>query len=276
MKKVYIIAEIGINHNGSLDIAKKLIDAAVECGCDAAKLQKRTIDVVYSPEELAKPRESIFGDTNGDLKRGLEFGQAEYEEIDRYCKQKNIDWFASCWDKASVDFIAQFNPPYFKIPSACLTDDELLKYHRRYDVPIILSTGMSDLEMIHHAVNVLGRENLTLLHCTSTYPAELSELNLKCIQTLKKIYPDIPIGYSGHEGGLATTYAAVVLGAVMVERHITLSRMMWGTDQPASVEPQGLKRLVRDIRAYELAMGDGIKRIYDSERPIIEKLRRVK
>jgi N-acetylneuraminate synthase len=135
---------------------------------------------------------------------------------------------------------------------------------------------MSDLEMIHHAVNVLGRENLTLLHCTSTYPAELSELNLKCIQTLKKIYPDIPIGYSGHEGGLATTYAAVVLGAVMVERHITLSRMMWGTDQPASVEPQGLKRLVRDIRAYELAMGDGIKCIYDSERPIIEKLRRVK
>jgi len=275
MKKIYIIAEIGINHNGSLDIAKQLIDVAAECGCDAVKFQKRTINVVYTPEELAKPRESIFGDTNGDLKRGLEFGENEYDEIDLHCRAKGIGWFASCWDKDSVDFIARYGPPYLKIPSACLTDNELLKHFRKYDIPLILSTGMSDYIMIGHAVNVLGRENLTLLHCTSTYPADLAELNLLCIPTLKKIYPDIPIGYSGHEGGLATTYAAVVLGAVMVERHITLSRMMFGTDQPASVEPQGLKRLVRDIRAWEIASGDGIKVIHDSELPIIEKLRRV-
>jgi N-acetylneuraminate synthase len=275
MEKTYIVAEAGINHNGSLDIAKKLIDVAAECGCDAVKFQKRTINVVYTPEELAKPRESIFGDTNGDLKRGLEFGEQEYDEIDSYCRSKGIDWFASCWDKDSVDFIARYGPPYLKIPSACLTDNELLKHFRKYDIPLILSTGMSDYIMIGHAVNVLGRENLTLMHCTSTYPADLAELNLLCISTLKKIYPDIPIGYSGHEGGLATTYAAAVLGAVMVERHITLSRMMFGTDQPASVEPQGLKRLVRDIRAWEIARGDGMKKIYDSERPIIKKLRRV-
>ncbi|MBI5788349.1 MAG: N-acetylneuraminate synthase family protein [Candidatus Schekmanbacteria bacterium] len=271
----YIIAEIGINHNGSIDIAKKLIDAAVECGCDAVKFQKRTIEVVYTAEELAKPRENPFGTTNGDLKRGLEFGFEQYADIDRYCKEKGIDWLASCWDEQSVDFIGQFHPPCYKIASASLTDDNLLLYHRKFNRPIILSTGMADLSLIEHAVNILGPENLVILHCTSTYPSTPEELNLKGIKTLQQKFPNIPIGYSGHEVGLATTVAAVVLGACMIERHITLDRAMWGNDQAASVETQGFKRMVRDIRVIETAMGDGVIKIYDSEKPIIKKLRRV-
>jgi N-acetylneuraminate synthase len=271
----YIVAEIGINHNGSLEIAKKLIDAAVLSGCDAVKFQKRTIEVVYTPEELAKPRENPFGPTNGDLKRGLEFGFEEYVEIDRYCREKGIDWFASCWDEGSVDFIEQFNPVCYKIASACLTDDNLLRHHRKYGRPIILSTGMADMNLIEHAVDVLGRDNLIILHCTSTYPSKPEELNLRGILTLKQKFPDVPIGYSGHEVGLATTYAAVTLGACVVERHITLDRAMWGSDQAASVEPQGFMKMVRDIRAIEAAMGDGVIRIYDTEKPILNKLRRV-
>jgi len=271
----YIIAEIGINHNGSVDIAKHLIDVAVECGCNSVKFQKRTVDVVYTSEELAKPRESPFGDTNGDLKRGLEFGYDQYDQIDKYCREKNISWFASCWDEQSVDFISQFNPPCYKIASACLTDDNLLKYHRQFGKPIIMSTGMADLEIIDHAVRMLGSDDLAILHCTSTYPSKLEELNLKGILTLKQKYPDIPIGYSGHEVGLSTTIAATVLGACIIERHITVDRAMWGSDQAASVEPQGLKRLVRDIRTIESAMGDGAIRIYESEKPIMSKLRRV-
>lgn len=270
----YIIAEIGINHNGSVEIAKKLIDAAVECGCDAVKFQKRTIEVVYTPEELARPRENPFGPTNGDLKRGLEFGYEEYSEIDSYCKARGIDWFASCWDEESVDFIEQFDPPCFKIASACLTDDNLLRHHRKYGKPIILSTGMSDMALIEHAVNVLGKEDLIILHCTSTYPSKPEELNLKGIKVLKERYPTVPIGYSGHEVGLATTIAAAILGACVIERHITLDRSMWGSDQAASVEPHGFKRMIRDIRVIESAMGDGIIKIYDSEKPIIDKLRR--
>ncbi|MFA6078146.1 MAG: N-acetylneuraminate synthase family protein [Candidatus Omnitrophota bacterium] len=270
----YIIAEVGINHNGSLDLAKQLIDVAVESGCDAVKFQKRTVEVVYTPEELAKPRESQFGSTNGDLKRGLEFGVKEYEEIDRYCKEKGITWFASCWDEASVDFISKFNPPCYKIASASITDDALLRYHRKQGKPIIISTGMSDMPIIDHAVKVLGTDDLIIMHCTSTYPSKSEELNLKGIDTLKSKY-DVPIGYSGHEVGLYTTFAACVLGASTVERHITLDRAMWGSDQAASVEPQGIKRLVTDIRTWELAKGDGFIRIYDSEVPIIKKLRRV-
>ncbi|MBI4823869.1 MAG: N-acetylneuraminate synthase family protein [Nitrospirae bacterium] len=270
----YICAEIGINHNGSVDIAKQLIDVAVTAGCDAVKFQKRTIEVVYSAEELAKPRENPFGTTNGDLKRGLEFGYEDYTEIDRYCKEKGIQWFASCWDEGSVDFIEQFSPPCYKIASACLTDDNLLRHNRRYGRPIILSTGMSTMQQVGHAVKVLGREELILLHCTSTYPSKPSELNLAGIATLRERF-GTPVGYSGHEVGLATTYAAVVLGACMVERHITLDRAMWGSDQAASVEPQGLQRLVRDIREYQVARGDGIIRVYESEEPIIQKLRRV-
>lgn len=269
----FIIAEIGINHNGDLEIARRLIDAAVNAGCDAVKFQKRTVEVVYTPEELAKPRENPFGPTNGDLKRGLEFGLAQYREIDRYCKQRGILWFASCWDEASVDFIEQFQPPCYKIASACLTDDGLLRHHRRYGRPIILSTGMSTLEQVDHAVEVLGKENLMLMHTNSTYPSKIEELNLRTLQTLSRRY-GVPVGYSGHEVGLAPSVGAVALGACAIERHITLDRAMWGSDQAASVEPQGFERLVKDIRAVEKAMGDGVKRVYESEIPIMKKLRR--
>ena len=269
----FIIAEIGINHNGDLEIAKRLIDAAVAAGADAVKFQKRTVDVVYTPEELVRPRENPFGPTNGDLKRGLEFGEKQYRAIGEYCQQKGILWFASCWDEGSVDFMEQFEPPCYKIASASLTDDNLLRHHRRTGRPIIVSTGMSSMEQIRHAVDVLGTENLIIMHCTSTYPSKPAELNLRVIQTLCREFP-CPIGYSGHEVGLQTTVAAVALGACAVERHITLDRAMWGSDQAASVEPQGFERLVRDIRAVEAAMGDGLKRVYESEMPILAKLRR--
>jgi len=270
----FIVAEIGINHNGSVDLAKKLIDAAALAGCNAVKFQKRTIEVVYTPEELARPRESPFGSTNGDLKRGLEFGQEQYEEIDRYCREKGIFWYASCWDEGSVDFIEQFNPPCYKIASASLTDDNLLRHHRQYGRPIILSTGMSTLEQIDHAVEVLGTDDLIILHCTSTYPSQVEELSLRTIHTLRERY-SVPVGYSGHEVGLATSVAAAALGACMIERHITLDRAMWGSDQAASVEPQGFWRLIKDIRAVERAMGDGVKRVWPSEVPVMNKLRRV-
>jgi N-acetylneuraminate synthase len=270
----YIVAEIGINHNGDMATCKKLIDSAFYTGCDAVKFQKRTVDVVYSPEELARPRETPFGATNGDLKRGLEFGQAEYEEIDRYCRDKGITWYASAWDEESVDFLEQFDPVCYKIASASLTDDNLLRHHRQYGRPIVLSTGMSSLEEIDHAVDVLGTDDLILLHCTSTYPSQVQELSLSVIQVLKDRYR-VPVGYSGHEVGLAPSVAAAVLGACMIERHITLDRAMWGSDQAASVEPQGFARMIKDIRAIETAMGDGVKRVWDSEIPIREKLRRV-
>ncbi len=270
----YIVAEIGINHNGSVEQAKQLIDASVECGADAVKFQKRTVDVVYTKEELARPRDNPFGPTNGDLKRGLEFGEKEYREIDRYCREKGIAWFASCWDEGSVDFIEQFDPPCYKIASASLTDDALLRHHRKYKRPIILSTGMSSMEQIEHAVEVLGMDDLIILHCTSTYPSKPEELNLRTILTLREKFP-VPIGYSGHEVGLSPSFSAAVLGACMIERHITLDRAMWGSDQAASVEPQGFKRLVRDIRELEITLGDGVKQVYDSEIPIREKLRRV-
>ena len=270
----YVIAEIGINHNGDVDLARKLISAAVLAGCDAVKFQKRTVDVVYSEEELAKPRESPFGDTNGDLKRALEFGEDEYKAIAEYCGLHSEAWFASCWDEASVDFIEAFDPPAYKIASASLTDDDLLRHHRATGKPLIVSTGMSDVGQIDHAVEVLGTDDLILMHTTSTYPAKLEELNLAAIGTLMERY-QVPVGYSGHEVGLPTSLAAVVMGASVVERHITLDRAMWGSDQAASVEGQGMARLVRDIRAYEAARGDGVKRVYESEIPIREKLRRV-
>jgi N-acetylneuraminate synthase len=270
----YVVAEIGINHNGSLETAKQLIDAAVAAGCDAVKFQKRSIEVVYSADELARPRESPFGVTNGDLKRGLEFGAEQYAEIDRYCAGKSIKWFASCWDDASVDLIEQFKPPCYKIASASLTDDNLLRHHRKTGRPLIMSTGMSTLEQIDHSVEVAGRSDLILLHTTSTYPSEVTELNLRAIPKMSERY-GVPIGYSGHEVGLYTTLAAVVLGACMLERHITLDRAMWGSDQAASVEPQGFARLVKDIRAVETALGDGVKKVYPSEVPIMQKLRRV-
>lgn len=270
----YVIAEIGINHNGDINIAKKMVDAAVAAKCNAVKFQKRTVDIVYSAEELARPRESPFGDTNGDLKYGLEFGQEDYIEIDRHCRQNNIAWLASCWDEQSVDFIEQFNVPCYKIASASLTDDGLLRHTRSKGRPILMSTGMSTLEQIDHAVKVAGKEDLVIMHTTSTYPALYEELNLRVIPMLKQRY-GLPIGYSGHETGLSTTIASVAMGACVVERHITLDRAMWGSDQAASVEPQGFAHMVRDIRLVEMAMGDGIKRVIEREVPVMKKLRRV-
>jgi N-acetylneuraminate synthase len=270
----YVIAEIGINHNGDLDIAKQLIDVAVAANCDAVKFQKRTVDVVYTKEELARPRENPFGPTNGDLKRGLEFGLEQYAAIDAYCREKNIAWFVSCWDEASVDLIDTFNPPAYKIASASLTDDDLLAHTRSKGKPIILSTGMSSLEQIDHAVKILGKKDLVILHSSSTYPAHYEELNLRVIPVLQQQFA-VPIGYSGHETGIPSSVAAVALGARMVERHLTLDRAMWGSDHAASLEPNGITRLVRDIRLIETAMGDGVKRVLDRELPVIEKLRRV-
>lgn len=271
----FIIAEIGINHNGSVELAKKMIDIAVTTGCDAVKFQKRTVDVVYTKEELAKERKSVFGNTNGDLKRGLEFGEKEYKEIDKYCKEKNILWFASCWDEGSVDFIDKFNPPCYKIASASLTDDNLLKHTRSKGKPIILSTGMSTMEEIRHAVSILGEDNLVVMHCTSTYPSNADEMNLMVIPELKKEF-SCPIGYSGHERGITPSVLAVALGASVVERHITTDRTNWGSDQAASLETAGLYHMVRDIRQTPIILGDGIKVVYPRELPIIEKLRRVK
>jgi len=270
----FVIAEIGINHNGSVETAKRLVDAAVNAGCDAVKFQKRTVDVVYTREDLDRPRESPFGATNRDLKRALEFNQDAFDEIDRYCRAKEILWFSSCWDEASVDFIARYDPPCFKVASACLTDDSLLLQHRRTGKPILLSTGMSTMEEIRHAVEILGREGLALLHCTSTYPCRPADLNLRMIEVLRREF-GVPVGYSGHEVGLQTSVAAVTLGACVVERHITLDRSMWGSDQAASVEPHGMSHLVRDIRVVEEAMGDGVKRVLETEQIAQRKLRRV-
>jgi N-acetylneuraminate synthase len=270
----FVVAEIGINHNGDLSLARKLISAAVTAGCDAVKFQKRTVDVVYSADELERPRESPFGATNGELKRGLEFDKEAFAAIDETCRMLGTVWFASCWDEASVDFLEAFDPPCYKIASASLTDDDLLRHHRQYGRPIILSTGMSELKEIDRAVEILGTDDLILLHATSTYPSQSEELNLRAIATLRERY-GVPIGYSGHEVGLAASVAARALGACMVERHITLDRAMWGSDQAASVEPSGFQRLVKDIRAVESALGDGVKVVYDSEIPVQEKLRRV-
>jgi len=271
----YVIGEIGINHNGDLKIARKLIEMAEAVGCNAVKFQKRTVEVVYTAEELAKPRENPFGDTNGDLKRGLEFGKEQYDGIDRYCKEEEIAWFASCWDEASVDFIEQFQPPCYKIASASLTDDGLLRYTRQTagKRPLLVSTGMSTLEQIDHAVEVLGKENLILLHATSTYPSANTELNLRVIPILRQRY-GVLVGYSGHETGVVTSAVAVALGACVVERHITLDRAMWGSDQAASLGPSGISKVIQHIRYLEPAMGDGVKRVYPSEVPIQKKLRR--
>ena len=270
----FIVAEIGINHNGDVDLAKRLISVALAAGCDAVKFQKRTVEVVYTAEELAKPRENPFGPTNGDLKYGLEFEQEEYEEIDAFCKSVKMMWFASPWDESSVDFLEKFRVPVYKIASASLTDDNLLRHVRATGKPIILSTGMSTYAEIDHAVDLLGKEDLVLMHATSTYPAAYAELNLRAIPTMGARY-GVPVGYSGHETGIPTSVCAAALGACSVERHITMDRAMWGSDHAASLEPNGISRLVRDIRLWEQAKGDGIKRVYEREFPIIKKLRRV-
>jgi N-acetylneuraminate synthase len=270
----FIVAEIGINHNGDIEIAKKLIDLASFAGCDAVKFQKRNVDIVYPPEELAKPRESPFGTTNGDLKHGLEFGRSEYEVIDRYCREKKILWFASCWDEESVDFIDRFDVPCYKIASASLTDDALLRHTRSKGKPLILSTGMSAVQQIDHAVEVMGKDDLIILHSCSTYPSSYEELNLRAIVSLRERH-GVPVGYSGHETGLPSSVAAVAIGACVLERHITLERAMWGSDHAASLGTSGVIKLVRDVRLVEMSMGDGVKRVLDSEVPIMKKLRRV-
>ncbi|OGI04915.1 MAG: N-acetylneuraminate synthase [Candidatus Melainabacteria bacterium GWF2_37_15] len=270
----FIIAEIGINHNGCVNIAKKLIDIAGSMGCDAIKFQKRTVDVVYSAEELALPRPNPFGETNGDLKRGLELKLEDYEEIDDYCRKRGIMWFASCWDSGAVDFIEFFDPPCYKIASATLTDDELLRYTASKGKPILISTGMSSVEEIEHALSITGTDNVVLYHCTSTYPTDADEANLNAIFEFDRKY-DCPIGYSGHERGITPSILAAAFGAVSIERHITLDRTMWGSDHAASLEPTGLHKMVRDIRAVPRLLGDGHKVVYNSEKPIIKKLRRV-
>jgi N-acetylneuraminate synthase len=271
----YVIAEIGINHNGDMDLAKRLIAVASAAGCNAVKFQKRTVAVVYTQEELAKPRESPFGSTNGDLKRALEFSIEDYREIDACCKSLDIPWMVSCWDEESLALMRPFDLPSYKIASALLTDDALLLKTRAMGKPVILSTGMSTLAEMDHAADVLGKQNLILLHSCSAYPASYEDLNLRMIPQMRERY-DVPIGYSGHETGIPSSVAAVVLGGCCVERHITLDRAMWGTDHAASLEPNGITRLVRDIRLVERSLGDGVKRVYESEIPILNKLRRIK
>lgn len=271
---VYIVAEIGINHNGDLNTAKDLIDAARIAGVDAVKFQKRTPELCVPPDQQSKMRETPWGYINYmEYRKKVEFGQQEYAEIDEYCREKDVTWFASVWDQPAVDFMEQFAPLCYKVPSAALTDHDLLRKIRGKGGPIIMSTGMSTMGEIDAAVEVVKTEDLLIAHATSTYPCDPSELNLEMIPTLRERFP-CPIGYSGHEVGLVPTTTAVALGACMVERHITLDRAMWGSDQAASVEPGGFQRLVKYIRVTELSLGDGVKRVYDSELPSLEKLRR--
>lgn len=270
---IYFIAEIGLNHNGDLGLAKQLIEVAKTTGCDAVKFQKRTPEKCVPPEMRDRMRETPWGYiTYLEYRYKIEFGYDEFQEIDRYCHELGIDWLSSCWDVESVDFISQFDVPCFKVASATLTHRALLERLRATGKPVVLSTGMSTMEEIRAAVSVLDQNNLLIAHSTSTYPCNNEELNLRVITALSEEF-HCPIGYSGHEVGLATTVAAVALGASFVERHITLNRAMWGSDQSASVEPQGLARLIKDIRNVDRAMGDGIKRVYESEQPTMQRLR---
>jgi N-acetylneuraminate synthase len=274
---VYVIAEVGINHNGSLALAKKIIDGAVFSGCDAVKFQKRTPELCVPKDQWYIERETPWGRmTYIEYRRKVEFDIEDYSEIDRYCKERGITWLASCWDEDSVDFIEQFNPPLYKVPSASLTDHNLLRKIKSTGKTVIISTGMSTMEEIEGAVGVVGNDNFMIAHSTSAYPCNVRELNLKMIPVLMEKYPHTPIGYSGHETGLAPTWAAVALGACFIERHVTLDRAMWGTDQAASVEIFGMHQLVRNIRDIEKSLGDGVKRVYDSEKDALKKLRRVR
>ena len=271
----YIVAEIGINHNGDLETAKRMIDASMLAGVDAVKFQKRTPELCVPPDQQGKMRETPWGYVSYlEYRHKVEFGEEAYRAIDAYCRERRLTWFVSVWDEPSVDFMQPFDPVCYKIPSASLTDHGLLRRARDTGRPVVLSTGMSTMEQIESAVQVLGTENLIINHATSTYPCEPRELNLRTISTLRERFP-CPIGYSGHEVGLIPTVAAVTLGACMVERHITLDRAMWGSDQAASIEPGGFQRLVKYLRVTELALGDGVKRVYDSEQASLRKLRRI-
>jgi len=273
-RPTYIIAEIGINHNGSLEIAKKLIDSASSSNCDAVKFQKRTPHLCVPAQQQHVMKRTPWGTmTYLEYRYRVEFNEDEYWEIDRYCKDKGIMWFASCWDEPSVDFLEQFSPVCHKVCSAVLTNDNLLRRLNSMGRPLILSTGMSTMEEIRHAVSLLNQDRLLIAHCTSSYACHPEELNLNMIKTLRREFR-CPIGYSGHELGLVTTCAAVAIGASFVERHITIDRGMWGNDQSASLEPGDLKQLVRDVREIEGALGDGTKRVYRSETTALEKLRK--
>ena len=270
----YIIGEIGINHNGDLEVAKQLIDLAKWAGVDAVKCQKRTPELAVPKDQRDKMRETPWGYISYmDYRYKVEFEKEQYREIDAHCKAKGIDWFVSAWDEPSVDFMEAFDPPCYKIPSASLTDHKLLSHIKATGRPIILSTGMSTMEEINETMALLGNDNVMLTHATSTYPCDPEELNLHMIQTLKDSFP-VPVGYSGHEVGLVLSAVAVAMGACLVERHITLDRSMWGSDQAASVEPGGLQKLVKYIRVTEQSLGDGVKKVYESEMPSREKLRR--
>ncbi|MDO8676859.1 MAG: N-acetylneuraminate synthase family protein [Candidatus Azambacteria bacterium] len=304
----FVVAEIGINHNGSVEVAKQLIDVAEQYGANAVKFQKRTVEVVYTPEELAKPRKvdsSIIKNafdrmvvggvnfqvlpedsierlrresgntTNSDLKYALEFNMKDYDTIDSYCREKDIVWFASSWDGLSAHFINGYNVPCHKIASACLTHADLLKRVRYNNRPVILSTGGSTMEQIEKAVNILGRDNLIILYCVANYPCKDYEINLLVIETLKRKFAGVPIGYSGHETGILPSVAAVAMGACLVERHVTLDKNMPGSDHKASLEPQEFGQMVNEIRRFETIRGDGIKRVLPSEIPTMAKLRRI-
>jgi N-acetylneuraminate synthase len=273
-QKTLVIAEIGINHNGDVEIAKNLIKAAKDTGCNAVKFQKRTVEAVYTSEELAKPRENPFGSTNGDLKRGLEFSYDKYKIIDDYCKEQELIWFASPWDEASVDFLEGFNVPCHKVAAASLTDSALLEKIKSTGKPVILSTGMSSAEEIDKAVTILGKEQLVILHCVSLYPAPPDKINLKAMMTLKETY-NVPVGYSGHEQDTIISAAAVAMGACIVERHFTLDRNMWGSDHKASIEPGEMKTMIKNIRLVEKALGAPEIRCLPEEEPVKAKLRRI-
>ncbi len=270
----YIIAEIGINHNGSVAIAKELIKSAADAGVDAVKFQKRTPELCVPEHQKNQMRDTPWGYISYlDYRHKVEFDQEQYAQLDSFCKSQNIDWMASSWDIESLKFIDSFNPPAHKVPSALLTDRQLLRAIAETGRTAILSTGMSTMAEIEKAVSILGQDNLVICHTTSSYPCPPEELNLRMIQTLKEAY-QCPIGYSGHEVGLIPTAVAVAMGACLVERHMTLDRSMWGSDQAASVEPQGMRTLVKYVRVTEKALGDGEKKVYDSEQSSIKKLRR--
>jgi N-acetylneuraminate synthase len=274
---VFIIGEIGINHNGSVETAKALIDCAARAGADAVKFQKRTPEVCVPRDQWDLMRDTPWGRMSYlDYRYRMEFTREQFEEIDAFCRSKGILWFASCWDEPSVDFMEYFEPPCYKAASASLTDIDLLRKMKSTGRPLIMSTGMSTMDEIREAVAELGTDNLLIAHATSAYPCAASELNLRVIPNLMRMYPECPIGYSGHEQGITPSLAAVALGATFVERHITLDRSMWGSDQSASVEPSLLTELVRAIREVEISLGDGFKRVYPSEIPQMQKLRRVK
>jgi N-acetylneuraminate synthase len=274
MERVFVIAEIGINHNGDIEIAKKLIDGAVQAGCNAVKFQKRTLDLVYSKEYLESPRQSPWGTTQRDQKKALEFGKEEYDEIDKYCSEKGIEWFASAWDTESQKFIRQYDLKHNKIASAVLTNEGLLKEVASEKKYTFISTGMSTLDEIDFAVDLFKKYNCSfeVMHCNSTYPMKNEDANLKMILSLRKRY-SCRIGYSGHEVGRIVTTSAVALGATSIERHITLDRTMYGSDQAASIEIPELCRLVTDIRTIEKALGTGEKILTEAEKEVRKKLR---